>query len=197
MTDILFGLVSDWGAYALALVTFLSCLAIPVPSSMMMLAAGAFAASGDLVLATIIPSALAGAVLGDQAGYQVGRLGFNATESWLTKSAMRAAIISRARLSIQHSGGVSVFLSRWLFSVLGPYVNLIAGGTGMHWLTFTVMGIAGEVVWVLVYVGIGYSASSQLSQISELLGNITGLATSLMVTIILGIALWRRRKRQT
>lgn len=196
MTDILFELVTDWGAIALALVTFLSCLAIPVPSSMMMLAAGAFAASGDLTLAPVAAAALAGAILGDQAGYQIGRLGLEATEGWLMKSKSRAAVLERARQSLQTRGGMAVFFSRWLFSVLGPYVNLMAGGARMNWLTFTVAGVSGEIVWVVVYVGIGYSAGSQLSEITELLGNITGLATSLLVTVTLGYILWRKRKRQ-
>jgi len=195
MTDWLFELVSQWGAVALSVVTFLSCLAIPVPSSMMMLAAGAFAASGDLALMPAAAGALAGAILGDQTGYQIGRMGLNATETWLVKSPMRASVLNRARQSVQTRGGIAVFLSRWMFSVLGPYVNLLAGGAGMNWLTFTIMGIAGELVWVTVYVGVGYSAGGQLSQVSDLLGNVTGLATSLLVTVALGYLLFRRRRQ--
>lgn len=195
MTDFLYALVADWGTVALALVTFLSCLAIPVPSSMMMLAAGAFVASGDLDLIPVAAAALAGAILGDQVGYQIGRLALGASEAWLMKSPLRAAVLIRARLSLEQRGGSAVFLSRWLFSALGPSVNLLAGGVRMSWLTFTVMGIAGEMVWVIVYVGMGYTAGSQLAQVGELLGNLTGLATSLLVTVGLGVALWRRRRR--
>lgn len=97
MTDWLLAQVADWGAVALAIVTFLSCLAIPVPSSMMMLTAGAFAASGDLALAPAAASALGGAVLGDQAGYQLGRLGFRRAEGWVMRSRSRAAVLDRAR----------------------------------------------------------------------------------------------------
>ena len=196
MTDTLFALVSDYGAIALALVTFLSCLALPVPSSMMMLAAGAFAASGDLDLLPVAAAALLGAILGDQAGYQIGRLGLGAAEGWLRKSPARAAVIDRARASLLTKGAVAVFLSRWLFSVLGPSVNLLAGGMRMNWTTFTIMAIAGECIWVVVYIGVGYSAGSQLSEVTELLGNATGLATSLLIAIGLGAVLWRKRHRR-
>lgn len=196
MTDALFELVAEWGALALAVVTFLSCLAIPVPSSMMMLAAGAFAASGDLALESVTAAALAGAVLGDQAGYQIGRLGMESGESWLRRNPLRAAILTRAAAAIGKRGAATVFFSRWLFSALGPYVNLLAGAVRMHWLTFTAMGIAGEVVWVIAYVGVGYGAGTQLAQVGEFLGNATGLATSLLVTLVLGGALWRRRHRR-
>ena len=196
MTDWLLAQVADWGATALAVVTFLSCLAIPVPSSMMMLTAGAFAASGDLALGPAASAALAGAVLGDQTGFQLGRLGYQRAEGWLLHSRTRAAVLDRARASVHRSGGVAVFFSRWLFSVLGPYVNLIAGAAGMRWLTFTLMGVAGEMVWVVTYMGLGYMAGGQLSQASEMLGNALGLAGSLAVTLGLGWMLWQRRRKR-
>ena len=195
MTEWLLAQVADWGALALAIVTFLSCLAIPVPSSMMMLTAGAFAASGDLELAPAALAALAGAVLGDQAGYQLGRLGYQRAEHWLLRSQTRATILARARNSIHMRGGIAVFLSRWMFSVLGPYVNLLAGAAGMTWLTFTAMGIAGEMVWVVAYIGLGYVAGGQIAQASQMLSSTLGLLASLSVTAGLGWILWQRRKR--
>ncbi len=195
MTDWLLSQVTEWGVAVLAIVTFLSCLAIPVPSSMMMLAAGAFAASGDMALLPAASAALAGAVLGDQTGYGLGRVGYLRAEGWLLQSPARAAVLTRARNSVQQRGAIAVFFSRWMFSVLGPYVNLLAGGAGMRWATFTAMGIAGEIVWVVVYIGLGYTASGSLTQIGELLGNATGLMASLAVTVGLGWLLWRRRRQ--
>ncbi|HPD92821.1 MAG: DedA family protein [Rhodobacter sp.] len=195
MTDWMLAQVGDWGVTLLAVVTFLSCLAIPVPSSMMMLASGAFAASGDLALVPAAGAALIGAVLGDQTGYGLGRLSYLRAERWLMRNQTRAAVLSRARVQVQNRGAVAVFFSRWLFSVLGPYVNLLAGGAGMTWATFTAMGIAGEVVWVTVYVGLGYLAGGQIEQIAELLGNASGFLASLAVTGGLGWLLWRHRRR--
>ena len=193
MTDYLLELVADWGVWALAVTTFLSCLALPVPSSMMMLASGAFVASGDLAPNSVIVAALVGAVLGDQVGYGAGRAGFSAAESWLMRNPLRASVLTRAQDTMQRRGAAAVFLSRWLFSVLGPYVNLIAGGARMNWATFTLMGIAGEMVWVAVYIGLGYAAGGQLAMVTEMLGNATGLATSALVTLGLGWVIWRRR----
>ena len=195
MTDWMLAQVGDWGVTLLAVVTFLSCLAIPVPSSTMMLASGAFAASGDLALVPAAGAALIGAVLGDQTGYGLGRLSYLRAERWLMRNQTRAAVLSRARVQVQNRGAVAVFFSRWLFSVLGPYVNLLAGGAGMTWATFTAMGIAGEVVWVTVYVGLGYLAGGQIEQIAELLGNASGFLASLAVTGGLGWLLWRHRRR--
>jgi len=161
-----------------------------------MLTAGAFAASGDLALGPAAAAALGGAVLGDQAGYQLGRLGYRQAEGWLLRSRSRAAVLQRARHSVQTGGGIAVFLSRWLFSVLGPYVNLLAGGAGMNWLTFTAMGILGEIVWVAAYIGLGYLAGGQIAQASDILGNALGLLASLALTLGLGWLLWKRTHRR-
>ena len=68
MSDYLLSLVPAWGPWLLAITTFLSCLALPVPASLMMITAGGFVASGDLVRWQIGAAALIGAVLGDQTG---------------------------------------------------------------------------------------------------------------------------------
>ena len=75
MSDWIFQTLAAHGVPLLALATLLSCLALPVPSSLMMLAAGAFAASGDLALTGAALAALAGALLGDQLGFALGRSG--------------------------------------------------------------------------------------------------------------------------
>ena len=195
MSDWFLASVAAWGVPALALATFLSCLAIPLPSSMMMLAAGAFAASGDLSLTSAATAALAGAILGDQTGYALGRVGYRQAEGWLRRSARRAAVLDRARGEVRRHGVLTVFLSRWLFSVLGPYVNLMAGGAGLGWRGFTAAAAAGEAVWVSVYLGLGWAAGGQLAAVASLMGNASGLVASAAVTIGLGWMLWRRRHR--
>ena len=55
MTELVLAFAADYGVPLLFAVTFLSCLALPVPSSLLMLASGGFAAAGDMVLAWIQP----------------------------------------------------------------------------------------------------------------------------------------------
>lgn len=195
MTETFFALVSDWGAPALALATFLSCLALPVPVSLMMLAAGAFIATGDLSAPAVIGAALFGALLGDQAGYQIGRLGGSVLRARLDRRPAQARLIAGAEARITQSGWVAVFLSRWLFSPLGPYVNLLAGGACMKWLQFTLPAAFGELVWVTVYVGLGFGFASQISALGDMLGNLVGLATSLALAAILGRAVLRHARK--
>lgn len=205
MTDTLFLLVATYGGAALFVVTFLSCLAVPVPSSLMMLTGGAFAASGDLLLETTALAAYIGAVAGDQLGYFLGRSGAPVLERWAGRRRARMLLLGRARASIQRWGGPGVFFSRWLVSPLGPYVNFASGAGEMRWLRFALWGATGELVWVGLYVGLGYAFASNLTAVAEFSADLTGLFAGLAVTLLLGALLrffhrrqggFRRLKRQ-
>lgn len=75
MSAAVFALVADYGVWVIAASAFLSCLALPIPTSLMMLTGGAFAAAGDLALWQVMAGAWVGAVFGDQTGYFIGRTG--------------------------------------------------------------------------------------------------------------------------
>ena len=75
MTDTLFALVSNYGLWVVAASVFLSCIALPIPASVLMLGAGAFAASGDFMLWQVLAVSWIAAMIGDQTGFQIGRAG--------------------------------------------------------------------------------------------------------------------------
>ena len=150
MSDTLFSLIADWGVALMALVTFLSCLALPVPASLAMLAAGAFSAGGDFTLASVALAAFLGAVAGDQAGYVLARAARPALLHFIATRPRRRALLDRARHLTESRGGPGVFFSRWLVSPLGPYANFAAGLVGMSLRRFVrAQAIAGIPVALL------------------------------------------------
>ena len=191
MTDLILTLAADYGVPLLFFVTFLSCLALPVPSSLMMLASGGFAATGDLSLPTVAAAAYSGAVIGDNLGYWIARgLGERLTD-WLAKRPKRAALRNKSQAFMAKYGGSSVFFSCWLVAPLGPYVNYVSGLSRFSWPRFALWGMAGEVVWVGLYVGLGFMFADNITEISSLLGNLSGFLAALVVAIGLGIWLVR------
>lgn len=183
MTSWLLGLVPQYGVWLLALCTFASCLALPIPASILMLAAGGFAAAGDLSMPGSVAGALGGAVAGDQTGYFAGRLGGTGLLERLGK---RAAPLKKATDMLAKRGGIAVFFTRWLVSALGPYVNLAAGAARQPWPTFTVWGVAGEAVWVELYVGLGYVFTGNLESASALAVDLLGMLAAGSVAVGLG-----------
>ena len=148
MIDTLLALVPDYGAWLMLVATFCSCLALPIPASLLMLTGGAFAATGDPALTSVAAAALTGAFAADQVRFYVGRWGGGALLARLGRDRTRAAVLTKAGARLADIGIAAVFLSRWLFSPLGPWVNLAAGAVGLRWSVFTLAGIAGEAVWV-------------------------------------------------
>ena len=195
MTDWFLAAVPTYGPWLLALATYLSCLALPMPASLLMLTAGGFAAAGDLVLWQVAGAALAGAVAGDQTGYWLARRGGAPLLDRLGHGA-RAPLITRARALVAARGALAVFLSRWLVSPLGPYANLVTGATRFGWLPFTLAGMVGEAVWVALYIGAGFSFGSNLQAATEFAGSILGFLAAGAVTLGLGWALLRAVKRK-
>jgi len=196
MSAIVLALVADYGVPIVFCVTFLSCLALPVPSSLLMLAAGGFAATEDLSLITVLAAAFCGAVLGDNAGYWLARALGGRLGDWLDRHPKRAALRGRAQGYMQKWGGRSVFFSCWLVAPLGPYVNYISGLTRFQWPRFAIWGILGEIVWVGLYVGLGYQFADHITLIAELMGNASGFITAAVATLALGIWLWRASGRK-
>ncbi|MDV7269887.1 DedA family protein [Thioclava sp. A2] len=188
ITDAFLALLPVYGPWLLGLTTYLSCLALPVPSSLMMIASGAFVASGDLSGAVMIGSAFGGAVLGDQTGFHLGR---RATRFLPDDGSPKGKLLREAIHKLQAKGWMTVYLSRWLFSPLGPYVNLAAGATGYSRRAFSLADLAGEATWVALYIGLGITFGANLTAASEFAANMLGLIAAGVIALGLLWWLWR------
>lgn len=189
-------LLYGWGTPLIFAVAFLSCLAVPVPASLLFMAAGSFAASGDFNPLQIWAAGLAGAILGDQTGYHAARHWLGGPQALSSRPSWQKAL-EKAQAFQQKWGGISVFLTRWLLSPLGPWVNLSAGFTGFSRASFTAWSVAGETIWISLYVGLGFFLSDQAQAIADIIGNAVWLVAALAVTIWLGMKLFRRNAAES
>lgn len=187
MTEWLLALVPQYGPWLLFAATFSSCVALPIPASILMLAGGGFVASGDLSLTGTGLAALTGAVAGDQTGYAVGRVG---GADVVARIATKAPLIRKASDLLARRGGAAVFLSRWFVSALGPYVNVAAGATRQPWPRFTAWSVLGEAVWVALYVGLGFAFAGNIAAASAMAVNLLGMLAAGAVAAGLGAFLF-------
>lgn len=187
MSDTLLSLLPQYGAPILGVITLLSCLALPVPASLVMMAAGGFMAAGDLSAIATLAFPYAGALLGDQIGFHLGK-GSSAviTRIETRKTRQARALAHATRLTREH-GIWAVFLSRWLLSPLGPYVNFAAGAARLRWLHFTTGSLLGEAIWVTGYISIGAGAGQTLILYWPLISDGLGILAALAVAALLGL----------
>lgn len=190
MTDTVFELVADWGAWVIFASAFLSCLLVPIPTSLMMLTGGAFAASGDIALWQVAFAAWIGAVLGDQTGFFIGRRGGKVALAWIADSPSRQAVLARAQSLVDRRGSLGVFLSTWAVAPLGPWVNVAAGAMGFSWRKYTLADVTGEVIWVTLYTGLGVVFAASIATVAEVMSDLVGLTVALVVALVM--ALWIR-----
>jgi membrane-associated protein len=192
MSEQLITLATNYGIPFLALIVFLSCLALPVPCSFVMLMSGSLVTSGDLAFTPVFMAAYGAALAGDQTGFFAGRLAGRFIIPSIERSPARRDLLARAHGMLEKRGAIGVFLTRWLFSPLGPYVNLITGAAGMSWWRFSLPGALGELVWVSIYIGLGMAFSDNILMIADLASNVSGMLAAGAITAFLGWRLWKQ-----
>lgn len=188
MTETAMSVVSEWGAPALFVILAINCLGVPLPTSLIMLALGALSVEGDISAVSFAAAGMAGAIFGDQLGYGLGRMGAGVVEHSVKSRPWLSAALKRAAEYESSWGDLGIFLSRWLLSPLGPYINIVAGTTGYSWPRFTLWVVAGEAVWVWIYIGLGAMFSRSVQMLADLMGSLTWMLAAATMAAFLG---WR------
>ncbi|MEC9245800.1 MAG: DedA family protein [Nitratireductor rhodophyticola] len=196
MTEEILALFALYGLPGICVILAAGQFGVPLPTSILLMTAGALIADGDLSAAQVFAWALAGAVLGDQSGYAVARLGGRSLLGRVFRGgASDTGNFARAERFSAKWGGFGVFFSRWLVSPLGPWINLTSGLTRYHWGKFLLWDLTGETVWIIGYLSIGYAFSRSIASIAELLANLGWLIGAAALTVLLGVLVRRAVKR--
>jgi membrane protein DedA with SNARE-associated domain len=177
MSEFLLTQVINFGAPLVGLILLLGALGLPVGASVVVIAAGAFSQQGILSWPGTALIGLVGAVAGDMLSFGMGYYAKDSVQRRFGKSpAWR-----RARASFQQQAGLAIFLTRWLITAIAVPTNLIAGGGGYKFSRFIVYDVAGEIMWIGLYGGLGYLFGSQWELVSEFLSNFGGLILGLVI----------------
>ncbi|HEV3140590.1 MAG TPA: DedA family protein [Vicinamibacterales bacterium] len=174
-------LFARYGYAAVFVGVFLENTGLPVPGETMLLAGAALAQFGRLSLAWVIVCAIAGATLGDNLGFFIGRRGGRRlAERFIPSARLR----DFDRYFEQH-GPKTVFIARFItgLRVVGA---LLAGGSGMRWRTFLVYNAAGAVVWSTTFGVVGYFLGKSWDVLERFVGSVgvAGLIAGIGLTII-------------
>ena len=191
ITDQLLGALSQYGLPVLFGVIVIAAAGIPLPISMMLVAAGSFVELGEMKLWQVIVVASAGAVIGDQIGYALGRWGGHRIVERIRRRGKGTARIAQAQAFAERWGALGIFLTRWLITPLGPWLNLTSGMTGYPWMRFFIWDALGEILWVVLYVMLGIFFSDRVQALVEVLGNLAWVIVGLIAAVILGWKLLR------
>lgn len=189
----------QYGYLAVFALVAVESMGVPLPGESMLIVASLYAgATGKLSILAVVAVAAAGAIVGDNIGYAIGRFG-----GWrLLRRYGHYVGITQPKLKlgrymfIRHGGKV-VFFGRFV-GILRTYSAALAGANHMPYGRFLSFNASGGTVWSAIY-GFGYYF---LADVVDALGRpfavaVTVIAVAVAVTTLhvirRNIAVWEKR----
>lgn len=192
--------LQHFGYPVLWLIVFIAAAGAPISGSLLLSAAGAFAAFGDLNIFILFPLALSAAVLGDNLTYFIGRRVGVPLLAWLARQKrfrwISPRAIERSRAYFQRRTALAIFLTRFLIVALGGPINLLAGLEQYPYKNFLFWDVSGQFLGALISLGLGYFFAESWEDVAGLFGTFSGLALAVLVTGFLTVIFVRRARQR-
>lgn len=163
-----------------------------VPSETSVILAGVFAGTGDLFIVAVILAAAAGAVLGDNTSYWIGRT----AGPWIVRrffAGKRKERIDWAEAQIEERGPYLIVVGRFIPGGRTA-VTLSAGLLEMRWRKFFAFDVAAGLCWATYAALLGYFGGKVFEE-EPLKGFLIAFAIALAVTGAVEVYRWLRRRR--
>ncbi len=185
LTDLLLNAMAAYGPAVLGSALLLGGVGVPVPGTLLVLAAGALARQGVIEWSVALLVGLLGVVLGDNISYALGYF----AKAWVQRRSRQSgsAAWRRAQDRFERGGALAIYSTRFLLTPLAIPTNLVAGGSGYDFRRFFTFDVAGEVTWLLLYGGLGYAFASQWQLINRFLNEFSGW---LVGGIVVGVGVY-------
>jgi membrane-associated protein len=190
LLSLLLTFLQSYGYLALWIIVYIAAVGIPIPITLLLLAAGAFAALGDFNFVLLFIITFSALICGDNTGYWIGRIWGSKVLNWIERSKRWNRLIPPQRIAqsrqyFQHRGGWAIFLSRFLFSALGGIINLLSGSELYPYRYFLLLDSSGEALGAIIPLFLGYVFGASWEAVGDVLGYSSFLILSLLIVIVL------------
>jgi membrane protein DedA with SNARE-associated domain len=167
---------------------------VPLPGETALITAGVLASRGDLDIVAVIVVAAAAAIVGDNIGYWIGRVGGRKLLTrWSRLDRHASRVLPWSERFFERHGGKTIFLGRF-FAILRVTAAWLAGVSRMHWWQFFLWNAAGGICWAALVGLVAYYAGHAAADAINRYGLIAGGAiVALIVLGAVGLHFWRRR----
>jgi len=170
-------LLGAYGYFAIFATLLLECAGLPLPGETVLIGAAIYASqSPSLSIGAVIAAAAAGAILGDNLGYWVGRrFGARVLDRYAARLGFSADRVLLLRYLMSRFGGWLVFFGRFV-TILRVLAAPFAGASRMPLSRFLVFNALGGVLWSMA-IGLGaYHFTQAFTQGEASLGSIALVA---------------------
>ncbi len=187
-------LLLEQGLIILFALVALESAGVPLPGEAALIAAAVLAQRGHYSLVTVIVVAAAGAIVGDNVGYWLGRKGGRGllSRTPFVRDYFERALPPAERFFHRH-GAKTVFIGRFV-AVLRITAAWLAGISHMQWWRFLIWNAAGGIVWATLVAVVAYQLGSAAAEAIARYGLYGAVAVVTVVVIaFVGFKMWRRR----
>ncbi|MGE3272061.1 MAG: DedA family protein [Chloroflexota bacterium] len=195
MSDVATALVAWLAVYTYpvaALTVLIGAIGLPLPSAVVVLAAGSITADGDLDPWSLYGLLLASAVTGDVASYSVGRWASHLVLGrWGARIGVTPGRLASVERRFERWGGLLVVITRCVLTGLAIPTNLVAGASTYPLLRFFLYSLMGEAIWVGYLVGLGWYFGPSWVSLLDYLDDAVMMLTALAIAIVLVLVLVR------
>ena len=183
---------SPWTYAFLFAVSAIDVIIPLVPSETSVILAGVLASTGDLVLVLVILFAAAGAIVGDNVCYWIGRkVGHRLVDRFFKGE--RRKQVDWAHRQVEERGGYLIIIGRFI-----PggriVVTLSCGMLEMPWRRFITFDVVAGLVWATYAAMLGYVGGRTFEE-SPFRGFLLAFAVALAVAGVIEAYRWYRRRR--
>lgn len=191
--------VGDWGYWVVLLMTFLETSAfvgLIVPGEVTLLIAGWFASRGILQMPWLLAAAWLGAILGDSAGYAIGRYGgVRFLRRFGRYFFFRERYLETSYRYFRDHGGKTVIFGRFV-GIIRAFGPVVAGISRMPYGRFLAYDIVGAVLSSTLVLSLGYFFGESYKVISRWLGWGGVVIFTVIVAAVIVVKVIRKRRRQ-
>lgn len=190
-------LLSNFGYLAVFALIGIESLGIPAPGETMLVTASVYAgATHNLEMVGVIAAAAAGAIIGDNIGYSIGRMGgYKLLLRFGHRVRVKESHLKVARYVFERHGEKVVFLGRFV-ALLRTYAAFLAGVGQMEWRRFLIANAAGGIVWALIFGLLGFYGQKAFERLSTPI-NVTLGVIGVIGIVLMTLYLRRRTERLT
>ena len=187
-------LLATYGYLAVFFFVGIESIGIPVPGETMLVTAGVYAGTtGRLSIFWVIVASSAGAIVGDNIGYVIGRTGgYRLLKRYGPYIRLEENRLRLGQYLFHKHGPKVVFFGRFV-SVLRIFAAFLAGVNHMHWRQFLIFNAAGGIIWSTIYGMAAYFLGRQLVQLS---GRVDLVLAVVGVAVIITVIVFLRRNEE-
>jgi len=192
--DWILATVNGWGYTGIFILMALESTVLPIPSELVVIPAGYLAYQGKMNVVLIFLASTLGSLAGASVNYAfallVGRPFLERYGRWFF---VRPEMLHKTDAFFARHGAISTFTGR-LIPGIRHLISLPAGLTRMNILAFSLYTCLGAGIWTAVLIAMGYFIGGNETLLQENLPLVTGAVVVCVVLLLVGYALWQRRR---